>query len=133
MKKVNYSSHKRLGVLNQEKIIGLVEYVMNQHTELFWSIKVSETSMSVYVFMEFNNIGKICRISDHIPSRFKKIHNICITPRMLKRTVIAFLENTIDTLKKRHYYEILNNITIEQFNSMFNNEEEHLYEKENSN
>lgn len=132
MKRVNYSSTKRLGKLTQNKIVGLVEFVLNQHTEIKWFIRLSETSMSVYVYVEYDGCGRICRISDHAPNRFRRIHNIRLTSRTLKKTLIAFLEHTIESVKRRNYYNVLNEINVEQFNNIFDESEDFvLYEKEN--
>ena len=135
MKRVNYNSTKRLGALTQDKIVGLAEFVLNQHTEIKWFMRLSETSISVYVYVEYNGCCKICRISDHAPNRFRRIHNIRLTSRTLKKTLIAFLEHTIESIKKKNYYNTLNEISInsiEQFNNMFDESEDFvLYEKEN--
>ena len=96
-------------VLNVEETEKLIKhYIAPEYSEFVFTVRKSENSNSIYIEIEDENKHKIIRISDH--PHETHLSSCVVGPRTKKRTVISYISNSLEALRKRRLSDILNNL-----------------------
>ena len=95
--------------LNVEETERLIKnYITPEYSEFNFFVRQSDNSNSIYIVIENENRHKVIRISDHPHETHLKS---CLVGSQTKKiTIIRYISNVLDELRKRRLTDILNNL-----------------------
>lgn len=94
--------------LTSEYMISLVEQELRKHPEIGYSIRLSLSSISIYVMLSYFDEKLTLRISEH-PSK-KHLKCLVITNKTKPQQISAFVKSGVEAIHNKNFKHKLNNL-----------------------
>lgn len=94
--------------LTSEYLISLVEQELRKHPEVKYSIRLSLSSLSIYVTLYYFNEKSVLRISEHPTT--KQMKSLVITSKTKPQQISAFIKTNVNSIHNKNLKHNLNKL-----------------------